>query len=139
MDNTNIVLYKNVKKFPSTQSKLMRGCIIYKYSKWATARNFSKFVVKNDTGRMRHPSGPYKGHHSIDLSRKPLEYRPPAHPQISFAGVLSSNELQKSNLNWKPVASFTKDIKPRLSKRPLVFNGCLSNRRLNSLVKEIIG
>ena len=98
MDNKNIVLYKYVKKFPSTQSKLMRGCIIYKHSKWAKARNFSKCVVKNDTGRMRHPSGPYKGQHSGDLSREPLEYRPPAHPQISFAGVLSSNELQTSGL-----------------------------------------
>ena len=35
-----------------------------------------------------------------------------------------------------PVASFTKEVNPRLAKRPLVFNGRLANRRLTSLVKE---
>ena len=37
---------------------------------------------------------------------------------------------------WVPVASFTKEINPRLAKRPLVFNGRLANRALTSLVKE---
>ena len=34
------------------------------------------------------------------------------------------------------VASFTKEVNLQLAKRPLVFNGCLANRRLTSLVKE---
>ena len=34
------------------------------------------------------------------------------------------------------VASFTKEVNPRLAKRPLVFNGRLANRDLTSLVKE---
>ena len=33
------------------------------------------------------------------------------------------------------VASFTKEVKPRLAKRPLVFNGRLANRGLNSVAK----
>ena len=35
-----------------------------------------------------------------------------------------------------PVASFTKEINPRLAKRPMIFNGRLANRGLTSLVKE---
>ena len=38
-----------------------------------------------------------------------------------------------------PVASFTKEVNPRLAKRPLVFNGLLVNRGLTSLVKEATG
>ena len=34
------------------------------------------------------------------------------------------------------VAYFTKEVNPRLAKRPLVFNGRLANRGLTSLVKE---
>ena len=37
---------------------------------------------------------------------------------------------------WCPVASFIKEVNPRLAKRPLVFNGRLANRGLTSLVKE---
>ena len=36
-----------------------------------------------------------------------------------------------------PVASFTKWDNPRLAKRPLVFNGCLANRGLTSIVKRL--
>ena len=36
---------------------------------------------------------------------------------------------------WRP-ASFTKEVNPRLAKRPLVFNGRLANRGLSSLVPE---
>ena len=35
-----------------------------------------------------------------------------------------------------PVASFTKEVNPRLAKRPLKINGRLANHRLTSLVKE---
>ena len=35
-----------------------------------------------------------------------------------------------------PVASFTKEVNPRLAKRPLKTNGRLANRELTSLVKE---
>ena len=35
-----------------------------------------------------------------------------------------------------PVTSFIKEVNQRLVKRPLVFNGCLANRGLSSLVKE---
>ena len=38
-----------------------------------------------------------------------------------------------------PVASFTKEINPRLAKRPLKTNGLLANCRLTSLVKEATG
>ena len=34
------------------------------------------------------------------------------------------------------VASFVKEVNPRLAKRPLVFNGRLANRGLTSLVKD---
>ena len=34
------------------------------------------------------------------------------------------------------VASFTKEVNPRLAKRPLIFNGHLANCGLTSLVKE---
>ena len=35
-----------------------------------------------------------------------------------------------------PVAPFTKEVYPRIAKSPLVFNGCLTNSGLTSLVKE---
>ena len=38
--------------------------------------------------------------------------------------------------SWTPVASFTKEVNPRLAKPLLVFNGHLANRWLTSLVKE---
>ena len=37
------------------------------------------------------------------------------------------------------VASFTKEVNPRLAKRPLKTNGRLANRGLTSLVKEANG
>ena len=37
------------------------------------------------------------------------------------------------------VASFTKEVNPRLAKRPLKTNGRLANRWLTSLVKEATG
>ena len=36
----------------------------------------------------------------------------------------------------RPVASFTKEVNPRLAKRPLKTNGRLANLGLTSLVKE---
>ena len=36
----------------------------------------------------------------------------------------------------RPVASFTKEVNPRLAKRSLKTNGLLCNRQLTSLVKE---
>ena len=38
-----------------------------------------------------------------------------------------------------PVASFTKEVNPRLAKRPLKISGRLANRELISLVKEATG
>ena len=38
-----------------------------------------------------------------------------------------------------PVASFTKEVNPRLAKRPLKINGRLANHELTSLVKEATG
>ena len=38
-----------------------------------------------------------------------------------------------------PVASFTKEVNPRLAKCPLVFNGRLANRGLTCLAKEATG
>ena len=38
-----------------------------------------------------------------------------------------------------PVASFTKEVSPRLVKRPLKINGYLANVELSSLVKEATG
>ena len=38
-----------------------------------------------------------------------------------------------------PVTSFTKEVNPRLAKRPLVFNGRLANRGLTSLIKGATG
>ena len=34
------------------------------------------------------------------------------------------------------MACFTKEVNPRLAKRPLIHNGRLANRELTSLVKE---
>ena len=36
------------------------------------------------------------------------------------------------------MAFFTKEVNPRLAKRPLVFNGRLANRGLTSLVEEAV-
>ena len=50
--------------------------------------------------------------------------------------------VQSANYQGQPtgldatVASFTKEVNPRLAKRPLVFNGRLANRGLPSLVNE---
>ena len=38
-----------------------------------------------------------------------------------------------------PVTSFTKEVNPRLAKRPLITNACLANLELTSLVKEATG
>ena len=38
-----------------------------------------------------------------------------------------------------PVASFNKEVNPRMAKRPLKINGRLADRRLTSLVKEATG
>ena len=38
-----------------------------------------------------------------------------------------------------PVASLTKEVDPRLAKRPLIFNGRLANRGFTSLVNEATG
>ena len=38
-----------------------------------------------------------------------------------------------------PVASFTKEVNPRLAKRPLKTNGRLANLGLTTLVKEATG
>ena len=42
----------------------------------------------------------------------------------------------KCSANFTPVASFTKEVNPRLAKRPLKTNGRLANPELTSLVKE---
>ena len=41
--------------------------------------------------------------------------------------------------DYCPVGYFTKEVNPRLAKRPLDFNGCLVNHGLISLVKEATG
>ena len=38
-----------------------------------------------------------------------------------------------------PVASFNKEVNPRMAKLPLKINGRLADRRLTSLVKEATG
>ena len=38
-----------------------------------------------------------------------------------------------------PMATFTKDVNPRVTKRPLKINGRLTNLELLSLVKEATG
>ena len=42
----------------------------------------------------------------------------------------------KPSQTQSPVASFTKEVNPRLAKRPLKINGHLANPELTSLVKE---
>ena len=37
------------------------------------------------------------------------------------------------------VASFTKEVNPRLAKRPLKINGCQANLKLTSFVKQATG
>ena len=53
------------------------------------------------------------------------------------SGFISIQHTMVNSL--APVASFTKEVNPRLAKRPLVFNGCIVNRGLTSLVKEATG
>ena len=45
----------------------------------------------------------------------------------------------RSENNDKTFASFTKEVNPRLDKRPLVFNGRLANRGFTSLGKGAKG
>ena len=45
----------------------------------------------------------------------------------------------RKELKEAPVAYFSKEVNPRLAKRPLVFNGRLAKRGLTSLVKEATG
>ena len=49
------------------------------------------------------------------------------------------NHFSSLQLGDTPVASFTKEVNPRLAKRPLKTNGRLANRGLTSLVKEATG
>ena len=53
--------------------------------------------------------------------------------------VISHIEWSQYVSCWWPVASFTKEVNPRLDKRPLKINRRLANRRLTSLVKEATG
>ena len=46
---------------------------------------------------------------------------------------------QQARHHHTTVVSFTKEVNPRLAKRPLVSNGRLANRGLTSLVKETTG
>ena len=47
--------------------------------------------------------------------------------------------LDKVPYLYMPVAYFTKEVNPRLAKRPLVLNGRLAYRGLTALVKEATG
>ena len=67
---------------------------------------------------------------------------------IDFCVVAKNVELCRSYLKYTvgeealhltPVASFTKEVSPRLAIPPLIFNGRLANRGLTSLVKEATG
>ena len=55
---------------------------------------------------------------------------------INHLSQLENRLISYSNL---PVASFTKEVNPRLAKRPLKTNGRLANLELTSLVKEATG
>ena len=62
----------------------------------------------------------------------------------SFTGLIQSQSTQHGGCRWPgaysiPVASFTKEVDPRLAKRSLETNGRLANRELISLVKEATG
>ena len=47
--------------------------------------------------------------------------------------------LEHVTVHWRPaVAFFTKEVNPRLAKRPLKTNGRLANRGLTSLVIEAL-
>ena len=46
-------------------------------------------------------------------------------------------DYSQSHLSECPVASFTKEVNPRLVKHQLVFHGRLANRGLTSLVKSL--
>ena len=60
---------------------------------------------------------------------------------VAFQSLGISWNLQLVELFWnhQTVASFTKEVNPRLAKRPLISNGRLANRGLTSLVKEVTG
>ena len=52
------------------------------------------------------------------------------------SGQESTAQLTTTTAGWMPVAFFTKEVNPQLSKRPLKTNGRLANLELTSLVKE---
>ena len=60
------------------------------------------------------------------------------HPQclLSTHSTSLGVHLIISSNDTTTVASSTREVNPRLAKRPLVFNGRLANRGLTSLVKE---
>ena len=55
---------------------------------------------------------------------------------ITKTSILQCIKGSTKIVNHQTVASFTKEVKPRLAKHPLVFDGRLANRGLTSLVKE---
>ena len=65
----------------------------------------------------------------------------------SFHMIGMTSMYSSKSTGWKqatkgvsiPVASFTKEVNPRLAKRPLKTNGRLANLELTSLVKEATG
>ena len=57
----------------------------------------------------------------------------------SYLDLQSALYLLRAGHIYTPVASFTKEVNPRLAKRPLKTNGHLANRGLTSLVKEATG
>ena len=52
---------------------------------------------------------------------------------------ISTTRCKRDVIPSLTVVPFTKEVNPRLAKRPLVFNGHLANRGLTSLVKEATG
>ena len=54
---------------------------------------------------------------------------------FSLNSILIKKQCQKTS-PLAAVASFTKEVNPRLAQRPLVFNERLANHGLTSLVKE---
>ena len=57
------------------------------------------------------------------------------HKEVVTHGCVLSTEVTDGLVLNHSVASFTKEVNPRLAKRPLIFNGRLANRQLNFLSK----
>ena len=78
----------------------------------------------------------YRSHIEIDVFMQSLNAQNLFSKNSGVATCTSTQGFLFGPFPVATVASFTKEVDPRLVKRPLVFNGRSANRGLTSWVKE---